>query len=457
MMAVGALSLAAMTGLSIDTMGARDAQKVLQSNLDVISMAIAISGIEDAAEQRTYAQDLLRANNYNIDPANWNVHVTADGEVNVTGQTTYSLAFGAIFNKKTMNISASSSAVAGETAVTEPVDVVLVLDTTSSMAGNKLAALQSSANLLIDALDGGGSSTQVQMGVVPFASYVNVGTNNRNEFWLDLEPEQETKTEPEQILVTAGYCAGNPNATLTRHRDGVPETYIGCDNEVEDVFIDGPLITTTEQRPWHGCVLSRSRGGSGTSVLHLNDEEWVNEPVSTLNRGDWNCGNAPLLPLTSQLTEARASINGLVADGDTYIPAGIAWGWRVLTPNEPFTGGRDNTKQVMVIMTDGGNSLVKGLGRNHARIDFGGPNETADLDRVTDHTETLCRNVKNDNIEVFTIAFEVDDAATRSLLSGCATSTANYFDARDAQQLEDAFSDIANNIADGNGSPRLVR
>ena len=454
MMAVSGLAFIALVGLAIDTVGARNAQQELQSHLDVISMAVATSGIEDSAERLAFAQSLLRANEYEIDPADLKIQVTPDGEVSVSGRAEYELALGGVFNKDKLDVSANSSAIAGA-SVLDPVDVVLVLDTTGSMAGTKMTALQSSANLLIDTLDGGGS--QVQMGVVPFAAYVNVGLNNRNEFWLDLQPEVVTKQEHQQILVTPGYCAGNPNATLTRYRDGVAETYTGCDNYVDDVYMDGPLITVTEQEPWHGCVLSRSRGGSGTSVLHLNDEEWANEPVSTLNRGDWMCGLSPLLPLTNQLADARASINGLAADGDTYMPSGIAWGWRVLTPNAPFTGGRANTKQVMVIMTDGANSMYKGFGRTHPRIDFGGPNETADVDRVTDHTETLCENVKNDNIEVFTIAFEVTDAATRNMLSGCADSTANYFDARNAQQLEDAFEEIGNSIASGTGEVRLTR
>ena len=454
MMAVGGLALLAMVGLAVDTLGARNAQQELQSHLDAVSMAVATSGIEDPAERLALAQGLLRANEYEIDPANLSIQVAPDGEVSVTGRTEYELALGGVFNKDKLDVSANSSAIAGA-SVSDPVDVVLVLDTTGSMAGAKMAALQSSANLLIDTLGGGGGG-QVQMGVVPFAAYVNVGLNNRNEFWLDLQAEQETKQEHEQILVTPGYCRGNSNATLTRYRDGVQQTYTGCDDYVDDVYQDGPLITVTEQRPWNGCVLSRSRGDGLTSTLHLNDEEWTNEPVSTLNRGSWQCGLSPLLPLTGQLADARASINGLVADGDTYMPGGIAWGWRVLTPNAPFTGGRANTKQVMVIMTDGGNSMVKGGGRTHPRINFGGPNETTDVNRVTDHTETLCQNVKNDNIEVFTIAFEVTDAATRNMLSGCADSTANYFDARNAQQLEDAFEDIGNSLTQG-GTARLTR
>ena len=454
MMAVGGLALLAMVGLAVDTLGARNAQQELQSHLDAVSMAVATSGIEDPAERLALAQGLLRANEYEIDPANLSIQVAPDGEVSVTGRTEYELALGGVFNKDKLDVSANSSAIAGA-AVSDPVDVVLVLDTTGSMAGAKMAALQSSANLLIDTLGGGGGG-QVQMGVVPFAAYVNVGLNNRNEFWLDLQAEQETKQEHEQILVTPGYCRGNSNATLTRYRDGVQQTYTGCDKYVDDVYKDGPLITVTEHTPWHGCVLSRSRGDGLTSTLHLHDQDWVNEPVSTEHRGDFFCKNSPLQPLTNQLADARASINSLVADGDTYIPAGIAWGWRVLTPNPPFEGGRPNTKQVMVLMTDGGNSLVKGGGRTHPRINFGGPNETTDVNRVTDHTETLCQNVKNDNIEVFTVAFEVTDAATRNMLSGCADSTANYFDARNAQQLEDAFEDIGNSLTQG-GTARLTR
>lgn len=366
MMAVAGLTLATATGLALDVMGAQSSKQKLQDQLDGISLAIATSGIANADEQKALAQDLLAANEYNIDPANLTIQTAPNGEIHVTGQTVYHLALGGLFNKETMNIKAQSSAIAGGASVADPIDIVLVLDTTGSMKGTKLAALKSSANQLIDGLSGG---NQVQMGVVPFAAYVNVGLNNRHEPWLDVQPEKsETTMEHEQILVTPGYCRGNPKATLTRYRDGVPETYTGCDDKVDDVYKDGPLIAVTKEEKWHGCVLSRNRGTNYTSTLHLNDHEWMNEPVSTLNRNDWMCGNSPLLPLTNQLTDAKASINALVADGDTYMPAGVVWGWRVLTPNAPFTGGRANTKQVMIIMTDGANSMYKGLGRTHLSL-----------------------------------------------------------------------------------------
>lgn len=453
--AVSGVALLAMTSLGVDMMGARSSQQELQSHLDVVSMALATSGITGTEAQKTFAQDLMLANGYDLDPANLTIQMTSAGEIQVTGHTTHKLSFGAVFNKDTVEVSAQSSAVAATGSVSDPTDIVLVLDTTKSMEGAKLAALKSSANKLIDAMSGSGSS-QVQIGVVPFAAYVNVGLQNRNESWLDLQPEKSvTTTEYEQILVTPGYCRGNPNATLTKYNDGVPETYIGCDDYVDDVYKDGNPITVTKEEKWHGCVLSRSRGSGYTSTLHLHDQEWLTEPVSTLNRNDWMCGS-PLLPLTSNFSEAKASINGIVANWDTYMPAGIAWGWRVLTPNEPFTGGRSNSKQVMVIMTDGVNSMYKGEGRTHPRIEQGTADGVTQLARTNQDVSTLCQNVKNDNIEVYTIAFEVNDFNTKNLLRSCADSTANYFDAQNTQELEDAFLEIADSITDG-VQPRLTR
>ena len=91
MMGVGGLVLVASVGFAIETLGARNAQHELQSHLDVISIAIAASGIVDAAEQQTFARELLEANDFNIDPANLTIQITPSGEVSVTGRTEYEL------------------------------------------------------------------------------------------------------------------------------------------------------------------------------------------------------------------------------------------------------------------------------------------------------------------------------------------------------------------------------
>jgi hypothetical protein len=71
----------------------------------------------------------------------------------------------------------------------ESVEVAQVLDVTNSMAGSKIDALKSSANGLIDkAFAGEGSRDTINVALVPFADYVNVGMENRNEPWISVPP-----------------------------------------------------------------------------------------------------------------------------------------------------------------------------------------------------------------------------------------------------------------------------
>lgn len=59
-----------------------------------------------------------------------------------------------------------------------------------------------------------------------------------------------------------------------------------------------------------------------------------------------------------------SAINALVADGNTVIPAGLLWGWRVLSPTVPFTQGApyDDEKWIkaLVLLTDGENMVSGG-------------------------------------------------------------------------------------------------
>ena len=58
-------------------------------------------------------------------------------------------------------------------------------------------------------------------------------------------------------------------------------------------------------------------------------------------------------------------------------------------------------------------------------------------------TLAICKNIKDRNIEIFSVAFAVDSADSRSLLQTCATDGTHYFDATDSTALNLAFSQIA--------------
>lgn len=145
------------------------------------------------------------------------------------------------------------------------------------------------------------------------------------------------------------------------------------------------------------------------------------------------CG-APVQGLTTNFNSVRSAIDSLEPRGFTYMPAGLAWGWRSLQSNaQPLTAEVRRSEKVIVMMTDGSNTRSKN-GLRHDRRDNG-----RDADRKT---QALCSAIKDDNITVYTIAYEVSDNATRNLLEGCATSSNNFFNARDAGDLNDAFREI---------------
>ena len=64
-------------------------------------------------------------------------------------------------------------------------------------------------------------------------------------------------------------------------------------------------------------------------------------------------------------------------------------------------------------------------------------------------SKKLCNKIKKGGIEVYTVAFKFEGTsanATKRMLENCATSPNHFFDAKDANQLNDAFDSIALNL-----------
>jgi len=72
-------------------------------------------------------------------------------------------------------------------------------------------------------------------------------------------------------------------------------------------------------------------------------------------------------------------------------------------------------------------------------------------------TVTACNLAKGDDIEVFTIAFDVKDVYTKGLLQNCASAPDMFFDAANATSLRKAFEDIAETVQENDEVVRLKR
>lgn len=148
----------------------------------------------------------------------------------------------------------------------------------------------------------------------------------------------------------------------------------------------------------------------------------------------------PLIPLTNDESALLDMIDSLDANGWTYIPAGLSLAWQLLTPNEPFAEGisfsdikASKGVKALILMTDGENTRAP---------DY--PTHNSVSQALADTlTKELCVNIKAQEISIYTIAFDVSDPTVKSILQNCATNASYYFDAKDSDELADAFAAIA--------------
>jgi hypothetical protein len=86
--------------------------------------------------------------------------------------------------------------------------------------------------------------------------------------------------------------------------------------------------------------------------------------------------------------------------------------------------------------------------RKHTRQNGALHDQAGQNDKADNTTRDLCNAIKDENITVYTIAYEVTNGATKSLLRDCATTRSFYFNARNASELNKAFEDIANSLTE---------
>ncbi|MDQ2632738.1 MAG: pilus assembly protein [Pseudomonadota bacterium] len=80
---------------------------------------------------------------------------------------------------------------------------------------------------------------------------------------------------------------------------------------------------------------------------------------------NYSCTTTPITPLTDVTTQAgldtiKDAIDEMVANGNTNVPEGTAWGWRTISSTAPFTEGRAESEKgndkVIIVLTDGANT-----------------------------------------------------------------------------------------------------
>lgn len=321
-------------------------------------------------------------------------------------------------------------------------EVALVLDNTDSMKNDKkLKSLKFAAKNFVNLIMPGKENKEksLMISIVPFGEYVNVGLGNRKKKWISV-PDDYKETKTYRPVIRKYDCKKKKYDYWSKGRtyEGKyypPKHHKGWSESCKKEY--GPKKNYTKWRKWRGCV------GSREYPRNLLDIEYNKETVSGLI--DKSC-TKPVLPLTDNKKKLLKTIVKLRAKGETYIPTGITWGRRVLSRHAPFIGGSsdkdirdEKTKQVLILMTDGQNTKSKKSGSTL--------HTSRNLVEANLWTKEACDNVKQDNIELYTVTFGEDlDKDTKKLMLACASSPKHYFDATSGKALDASFQHIANSI-----------
>ncbi len=461
-------------GGAIDYANAYRNRAKLQSALDSAALTAgrAIDMGQSESEAQTAAAKVMAANlgtgfpsyssNFNIDTTAKTVLATANMNVD-----TYVLGV----------MGYDYFPVATTSAVKLPngkVEVVMVLDNSGSMGGSKLTSLKDAAGSLTEILyDSTTIPDYVKVGLVPFAASVNVGTGYSNASWMDTTGQSSIHTENiKNNSLTRWTLLNRMNGTSWGGCVEVRPSPHDTDDSVagsgggDSYFV--PTFAPDEPDGWatyYNSYLDDDGGSCKNSTSNeLTAQErgckYKNETPSG-SGPNYMCTSRAITPLTATESTVTSAINNMIASGATNIMEGVMWGWRTLSPAEPFTEGRayddDENRKVMIIMTDGANTHYGMSNQNMSRYSAFGfakngrlrsptSSSSALVTAMNEKTSEACTNVKAQDILVYTIAFDISDPDTLALLEGCASSPSRAFNIDDGDALVAVFEAIAGEI-----------
>jgi len=415
-------------------------KRQLTSAVDSAALSLAqLPEITDETEMENKARAYIEAHY----PANAigtlkTLSAVRDGNmVNVSAKAEIPTAFLGITGKDSWEITVNS----GVFRKDNKLEVVMVLDNSGSMgSGGKMTAMKNAATDLVNTLfDADETSDKVKVGLVPFTAAVRSNLPREGNLLLDLGLPSILNGE-----IFSNLLPLQTTWTVLDSMRGGIANWGGClrsRNEPYDITdaAPNPLLFNT-------LFSAHFKPFLGSDRLR-----YANHASGSQNEG---CPTAPVQGLTNVKSTIISAISAMNANGNTNIPEGLAWGWRVISPQAPFSTGasyadRDTIKAI-ILLTDGEN-VVNGIFSSYGQGDGSNlhlaPNPNATLDTKL---STLCQNMKGnqdgiddgDDIAVYTIAFAVSGPIL-TRLENCATTPGQAFTADNVAQLNSTFSTIA--------------
>ena len=475
--ALAMLPMMVCAGTAVDLSRALLVRARLSQALDAAGLAVGGAVALDQAGLEQLAQDFFAANY----PAS-EIGVPGNLTVSVNGQV-ISLAATAELNTTLMELvgihTLSVGAESEITRETKGLEVVMVLDVTGSMGSNgKLQAMKDAANELVDILFGDEAEPdKLKVGIVPFAASVRLNpVQSVNNGWIDTNgSSSQARTNFDgSVPNNFGYAMYTEYMNSTDWRGCVewrPGTLDMTDTPpgTGDTRWVPYFSPDSPDNSWASPDFPNSYtndGGSGNALTRQRrSSKYVGQTENGWSRSPHRqCVASEILPLTNTRSTVEDVIDGLTASGHTHIPVGISWGWKVLSPTEPYTEGEayDHVEydKAMIVLTDGANTMP---GSSNGTINdsdytaFGfaeqerlgpGINRTWEMaDEMDDMVEELCESVKDEGIRVYTITFQLNSTNLQNIFRACASEEQLYFNSPTNSELQTVFQTIAQDLS----------
>lgn len=265
-----------------------------------------------------------------------------------------------------------------------------------------------------------------------------------------------TKIEVAIALDVTGSMAGSKIASLQRAARNAVDTLIPDADAADRVRIGlvpyassvnvGPVLSRVPYTGAStGCVFERGDGRGGETTN--DDAPRSGNPFGGTTSSS-ECVRNEITQMTNNVTRLKSDINALTASGFTAGHLGVAWTQYMLSPqwnsvwdfnSEAASYGDVNTRKFAIVMTDGQFNTFLSNGQGNGR----GVNQSRNA------ALGGCSSMKNNGVEVFTIAFQAPTDAAQ-LMDACATDdTATrryYYNATSEADLIRAFEEIARDI-----------
>ena len=411
MLALAALPLFGFVGAAVDFSRAASVRTAMQGALDASALMLSKDAESLSADALSQKSSEYFNAQFNRPEANgvqvseqfsspqqgsFALKLTASGSINTL--------FTRLLGQSQIQFSASSEVLWG----IKKLNLALVLDNTGSMgSSNKMTNLKIAAHNLLTTLKNAAKTPgDIKVAIVPFATDVNVGTGNYQASWIYWDDTAKSDNE--------SWDANNGTCSKTSYKKRST-----CKS-------NGGTWTPNNHTTWNGCVWDRDQNNDVANTVPL-----FGAPATLFRAHQASACSASMMPLSEDWTALNAKIDDMTPTGYTNVTIGMAWGYQLLSPVEPFNAPAPapDLDKVVVILTDGTNTQNRW---------------TSSATAIDARTQKVCDNIKAADIKVYTVRV-IDGNA--SLLQGCASKLSMYYDVQDANQLNNVFSSIAQNLA----------